>query len=108
MNTDTADNLEATKLERQNSGARRRDAATAQHQQAKELAASNGMTLRRIGGNHYQLEHVKERWLINLYPGNRRIHLDEHRPRAPFLRVPAEWTLIEVVQAAIAKQAVAK
>ncbi len=103
MNT-TAEYL-IHKRRRIRAGQRRRDRAEDDFKAARVLAARHGLRLSMHDTTHYALEHMRQLWLLNIYPGNRRLYKDENRPtRGPFLRVPTDWTLIDVVETAIAAE----
>lgn len=51
---------------------------------------------------HYQLS--TGTWLLNIHPGNKRLYWDRQWKRGPFLAVEGEWTLVDVVKAAITAQ----
>ena len=82
--------------------AARRDQAAIDWTKAFIAAKDSGMTLKRCTDQHYQLSHPHG-WLLNIYPGNRRLYHDKNRAKGPFLNVPHDWTLPDVVNAA-AKQ----
>jgi len=68
---------------------------------ASQLATQSGMILVRHTDVHYQLQ-SQSGWLLNIYPGNRRLYHDRNKPKPPYLNIPPNWTLIDVVHAAIA------
>lgn len=80
--------------------AQRTDAASGQFQEARELANKHGLQLRQCDEIHYQLRPRDRTWLLNIYPSNRRMYHDPHNP-GPFLRMKDDWTLLDVVKAAI-------
>lgn len=67
--------------------------------EARRLAMRAGLTLVRHTETHYALESPMG-WLINIYPGNRRLYADRNRKKSPFLKLIDDWTLIDVVKAA--------
>lgn len=70
--------------------------------EARALAAQHGMSLSPYdaGAYHYQLREMRPGgWIVNLYPSTGRIYQDANRP-GPYLRVPRNWTLLDVVRAA--------
>ncbi len=77
----------------------RMDDAALVFEEARRLAECNGLRLRRCTEVHYQLKPQDGSWLKNIYPSNRRIYADPNK-RGPFLHVPDDWTLIDVVRAA--------
>jgi hypothetical protein len=68
-------------------------------QEARELAESYGFVLRQCSRIHYQLSPKDRRWILNIYPSNRRLYHDKKKP-GPFIRVRSDWSLIDVVRAA--------
>lgn len=78
----------------------RRADATRDFEQARQVAEENGLLLVRHSESHYQLSHVRKGWLTNIYPGNRRLYGDPNRT-GPFLHVHHDWTLLDVVRAAV-------
>jgi hypothetical protein len=87
-------------MQSQEAREKRRDAAEAAFPEARALAASAEFRLLRHSVAHYQLWSPDRKWLLNIYPGNRRLFHDKEKS-GPYLRVPDEWTLLDVVQAAI-------
>ena len=78
-----------------------RDEAAQQYAEASAKAKKHGFELKNCSYAHYQLK--TDKWIINLYPGNGRIYADKNqKAKAPFLKVPIGWTLMDVVDAAIA------
>lgn len=84
-------------------GTKRRHRADHEFDEACQLAEANGLRLHRCSFAHYQLIHVAKNWLLDIYPGNRRLYSDPKR-KGPFLSVPHDWTLIEVVRVAIKRE----
>lgn len=83
----------------------RRDLAAEQFQEAARIARERcpyPLRLRRVNDTHYQLRGFPPTgpWLIHIYPGNRRVYNDPHKG-GPYLKLSAEWTLLEVVRAAV-------
>lgn len=77
------------------------DQAARDFSAAARLASEHGLVLTRCTQDHYHLRAFEDGcvcWLYNLYPGKCRIWPDPHH-RGPFLRVPAPWTLVDVVRA---------
>ena len=73
---------------------------------AEFKAAQAGFLLRRHSNIHYSItnknSNQENRWIMNLYPGNLRIYSDVNCPKkAPFLKLPLMWNLIDVVDALI-------
>lgn len=79
---------------------KRRDEAERDFPAAEEIACMHGMNLVRRSDHHYQLSHVNG-WLQNIYPGNQRLYWDRNKPKPPFLQLPDEWGLVDVVKAAV-------
>lgn len=77
-------------------------AAEAGFEDARRVAAAAGLRLRRCTAGHYQLrgDAAGGEWILDLYPGNRRIYRGKHRgrPRAPLIPLHG-WTLLTAVQA---------
>lgn len=86
--------------ERQREGATRRAENKDLFTKARQVAAQAGLTLIQHTEVHYGLQ-SPDGWLLNIYPGNRRLYHDRQRPKPPFLRVKPDWNLLDVVQAAI-------
>jgi len=83
-----------------------RQQALHDYREAAQLANRNNLVLRQCSEVHYQLRAFRDgkvAWLYNLYPGNRRIWQDP-RFKGPFLRLPAAWTLTDVVRAVAREQ----
>jgi hypothetical protein len=94
--SEIAETFKAMREQRQEDGRDRRSAATRMYDVACELADQAGMDLKRNSETHYTLFAGQFRY--QLYPGNRRIMRDP----GPHLKLPANWTLLDVVNAAIA------
>lgn len=90
----------ALRENRQADGSNRRLSAEEELSAAQEIASASGVELRQCSWTHYQLSAGAGRPLLNIYPGNRRIYSDPNR-RWPFVRVRRNWSLVDVVQAAI-------
>lgn len=77
----------------------RRARATLEFFEARDFCIDRGMDLRKNSDTHYSL--FGDGWLLDIYPGNQRLYRPENRePRAPFLELPNEWGLLDVVKAA--------
>lgn len=87
--------------ERMRDGASRRAANKELFGAARQLAAQAGLTLVQHTEVHYGLKGPTG-WLLNIYPGNRRLYHDRQKPKPPFLKMKPDWTLLDVVRAAIA------
>jgi hypothetical protein len=82
----------------------RRERADRDFGEAHRLAQQAGLFLHKCSPTQYQLSvcnRPASGWLINVYPGNLRIYADPHRPRAPYLRLPDDWGLIDIVRTAV-------
>lgn len=91
----------ALKAVRQQRAERNREQAADTFKDAAELAEMLGLQLHKCSDVHYQFSDEEQGWLINLYPGNGRLYADrKRRAKAPFLRVPENWTLLDVVEVA--------
>lgn len=96
------------KDERKKEGQSNRQKAKDDFKEASTLAAQNGLRLSKCdGGVRYRLEKLKV-WIKDIYPGNSRIYCPNQDKKGPFLQLPLEWTLLDVVKAAIAKENEAK
>ena len=77
-----------------------RNEAEGQFRRAAELASNNGMRLLRRSHDHYQLIGPAScPFLQNIYPGNRRLYYDRNHKKPPFVDLPSEWSLRDVVKA---------
>jgi hypothetical protein len=102
MGAEDYEGLKAFRNEKQARGADRRAEAELSFPAARDLARSEGMDLYRHDAGHYALSHPSG-WLMNIFPGNRRLYSDRNRPVAPPF-IPAseipDFTLEQVVKAA--------
>jgi hypothetical protein len=105
--SDIGDIFTAYRLSKQAEGQERRAAADETFADAQALASPFGLVLARHSAVHYTLS-LPGGWWLNVYPGNRRLFWDRNRPRPPYLRLPLEWTLLDVVQAAIREMEVTR
>jgi hypothetical protein len=83
---------------------RNRAEANEQFHAAVALAAEHRIELRKCSPFHLQLR-VKlpdERWILNIWPGQKKIWMDYNAVNAPRFTPPANWTLLELVSAVIA------
>lgn len=81
-----------------------REAASKAFDEVAKLAESHDMKLRECSDAHYQLSHINDGWLLNLYPSNCRVYADPNKPKAPYLDLAGvKWSLQDVVEAAIQK-----
>lgn len=74
---------------------------------AAALAKANGMEFRNPSDGCYQLrwgQHRGRLFIVNLYPrrqgGSSRAYHDPHY-RGPYLALPKDWTLLDVVKSAV-------
>jgi hypothetical protein len=93
--------------------AQRSAAAELDYPQAAQLADEHGMVLHSFAmfsrGSYYRLDgpggdaiHGKRVWRMEIYPGVQKTRNQPGRsPIRPDLDLPDEWTLLDVVQAAI-------
>ena len=91
--------------ERQEEGEVRRNKAGNDFSIAKRMAESKGWVLKQHTYSHFQLISPGRKIIINLYPGNQRIYQDPKK-RGPYLKIPFEWTLCDVVKEATKTKAV--
>lgn len=103
MSESLVDGFRALKRARQQESQVRRDQATEVFHEARAAAHRGGLELVRQTAVHYQLvPGDSTAWIINLYPGNRRIYREGG---APYLRVARDegrpW-LLRCVEAAVA------
>ncbi len=69
---------------------------------AADIAMAAGFTLAELGEYGFRLL-WPDGAITDIYPTTSRIHVpQDHRPRAPFLKLQKRWTLIDVVVVAIA------
>lgn len=106
--SEVVDGFRAEKEFRRQAGRRNRSVSTRAFHKARDLAAKNGMVLRRHTEAHYSLRTHDAAW--NLYPGNQRIYVDKaHRKTTPFLHVDAHpWSLLDVVKAAVEQKGISR
>lgn len=102
MGSEDYEIYKALRQEKVQEGASRRAHSAQQFERAQHIAAHAGMTLVQHTEVHYTLHNPKEGWLLNIYPGNRRLYHDRHYKKPPFLKIKPDWNLIDVVEAAIA------
>jgi len=76
-----------------------RDLAGKLYNEARLLAMQHQMILIAFTETHYQLR-SSNGWILNIYPCNRRLYFDRKHKTPPYLRLPDEWTLLDVVKAA--------
>ena len=97
--SDVADGYRALEEFRKERGREKTQAALREFDEAKRLAFSRGLSLKKCNESHYQLR-CQNKWLINLFPGNGRIYADKKVGKAPFLEFEEDWTLLSAVKAA--------
>ncbi len=104
MFRDHIEDMQALKLAHQQEAAQRRAIADEQFGTAHALAAKHGFLLTRHADFHYSIclsnnWPGRRRWLTNIYPGKRRIVPVKELPeRSPYIKLPEEWTLLDVVK----------
>lgn len=99
MSAEDYEGFAALREHRMAVGIENRRTAAADFAATQRRAAALGLVLRRHSEAHYSLRHPLG-WQLNIYPGNRRIWSDKrHLPRAPYVDVPADWTLDDVLDA---------
>ncbi len=70
--------------------------------EAADLAFNNNWLLVAKSNFHFQLKQLDGRALYNIYPSNQRIYVDnQHKKYSRFLKLPLEWTLLDVVKKVI-------
>ena len=91
----------AQREQRQREGFNNRLRAESDFPEARRRLRAAELFLVRYSAMHYALRGHGEKssWLLNIYPGNRRILKGVGSP--PYLKLPAEWTLLDVADAAI-------
>ena len=102
--SEIAENYAAMKELRKRDGERRRNRADADCAEAEAYARDHGLLLKYCGDAHFQLYGpIGNGWLLDIYPGNQRLYRPNRLPRAPYLRIDVEdeWTLMDVVRAAV-------
>lgn len=88
--------------ERMQDGGARRESNALLYGQAQQKASQAGMILEQHTDVHYSLQSQTYGWRLNIYPGNRRLYHDRQHKKPPFLKVPPDWNLLDVIDAAIA------
>jgi hypothetical protein len=90
------------RAERAKEGEKRRQTALKDYNNAAALANQVGWQFTCHSEVHYSLRKPQENsWILNVYPGNRRLYYDPNKPKGPFLRLKDDWSLTDVVLAAI-------
>ena len=77
----------------------RRNLAASQFPELADYAGDHGIALLAHTESHYQMRHP-DGWILNVYPGNRRLYWDPNK-KGLFLKLPENWTLRDVVIAAV-------
>lgn len=102
MSSEDYEIYKVLRAERAKEGEKRRQSALQNYREAANLANQVGWHLKCHSEVHYSLRKPQENsWILNIYPGNRRLYYDQNKPRGPFLKLEEEWTLLDVVLAAI-------
>lgn len=96
------DDYQLQREERIRLGQERRRKAKEEFPNASSFASSNGLILQTSGteGIRYRLCY-KNLWFMDVYPGNQRIYSPDLKKKGPFLSLPVEWGLMDIVKAAI-------
>lgn len=100
MSSEDYEVFKILRRERSIAGGDRREVNARLFPEAQQKAAQAGMKLVQHTEVHYSLEFAGSR--LNIYPGNRRLYHDRQHKKPPFLKVPPEWNLLHVIDAAIA------
>lgn len=102
MSSDDYDIYKVLRAERAKEGEQRRQEALKLYNAAAQLATQVGWILNCHSEVHYSLRKPQgNSWILNIYPGNRRLYYDQNKPRGPCLKVKDNWNLLDIVQAAI-------
>jgi hypothetical protein len=81
-------------------GQHRREASKAVSAEAADLANANGFILRCHNDAHYAISRRGSKWLTNIFPSRQRISIDTMKSEAaPYIPLPQEWTVLDVVKA---------
>jgi len=90
------------RAERAKEGERRRQSALSDYRNAAALANQVGWYLTCHSEVHYSLRKPQgNSWILNIYPGNKRLYYDLNKPKGPYLKLKDDWSLTEIVLAAI-------
>ena len=88
--------FEANRIVRQDEKSQRREQALRGFEKSRKIAEHYGMELSKKTDAHYQLS--CNGWTINISPGNCRLWHDKNAGiKPPYLNLPTEWTLRDVV-----------
>ena len=98
--SDTSEGFAGVNLINQQRKATNREHALAQRDEARQLAIDNGFVLCWYSEVHYRLLHKASAAIFDLYPGNQRIY--RVRGKWHINGLPSDWTLLDVVKAAVA------
>lgn len=95
--------------EKTKKGEQRRQFALKDYENAATLAKQVGWEFICHSEAHYSLRNPQENsWILNVYPGNRRLYYDPNKPKGSFLNLNDNWSLTDVVFAAIHQNNVAQ
>lgn len=99
MNHDGITDTELRKATNLRVAAIRRQTSANQFVDARALAAEHGLILRQHTDWHYTIRREGRRWLSSIYPGKRRLVKSREMPElAPYIKLPENWTLVDVVK----------
>jgi len=102
MTSSDYDIYKVLRAEKSKEGESRRQSALQQFRAAAALANQVGWIFACHSEIHYSLRKPQENsWILNIYPGNRRLYYDQNKAKGPYLKLKENWTLYEVVEAAI-------
>lgn len=102
MSSEDYEIYKVLRAERAKEGEKRRQSALQGYKEAAALANQVGWIFKCHSEIHYSLRKPQENsWLLNIYPGNRRLYYDRNKPRGPRLKLKDNWKLVDVVLAAI-------
>jgi hypothetical protein len=79
----------------------RREIADHDFPSAQRRCRSIGLTLMKHNETHYTLRRDPGGFLLSIYPGNKRLFHDPNRAKLPFIQVPEDWCLEDVITAVI-------
>lgn len=90
---------DAIRISRKHERSRNRKVAEADFEIAQRAAERHGIVLMRKSDSHYQIRF--HGCLLNVYPGNRRLYHDKNHKTPPRLKLPSNWTIIDVINTII-------
>jgi len=99
--SEIGDHFKDIREARQGMGEQNRLAAIDDFPATQRRCSLAGLALMQHSEVHYSITHPHRGWRLNIYPGNRRIYMDLNRPRAPYLKLPEDWSLEDVITALI-------